>query len=72
MRLEITDVQWKEISKGLTSEGRHKWDEDTIKQWLIGNGFGDSEATKESSWLVLTNHGFIAVRTNNMVYFILK
>ena len=72
VRLEITDSQWEEISKGLSSEGRHKWDEETIKKWLIGNRFGDSEATKESSWLVLTNHGFIASRTNNMVYFILK
>ncbi len=72
VRVELDSEQWAEISKGLTSEGRHKWDEETIKKWFISNGFGDTEATKESAWLALIDHGFLATRTGNMVYFILK
>ncbi len=72
VRVELDSEQWAEISKGLTSEGRHKWDEETIKKWFISNGFGETEATKESSWFALIDHGFLATRTGNMVYFILK
>ncbi len=72
IRLEISDSQWSEIGKQLGSEGRHSWNEETIKKWLISNGFGESEATKESSWFALINHGFIASRDGNMVYLILK
>lgn len=72
IRVEISNDQWKELSKSLTNEGKHRWDEATIKKWLISNGFGEYEATKESSWLALTNHGFLATRTGNVVYCILK
>lgn len=72
VRIEISSDQWNEISKSLTSEGRHRWNEAEIKKWLIGNGFGEYEATKESSWLVMINHGFIVTRDGNLVYMILK
>lgn len=72
VRVEINNEQWKEVSKSLTSEGRHRWDEATIKKWLISNGFGETEATKESSWLALVNHGLLVTRDGNMVYMILK
>lgn len=71
-RVEITSAQWTEISKGLTSNGKHRWSEAEIKKWLIGNGFGEYESTKESSWLVMVDHGLLATRTSNMVYLILK
>lgn len=71
-RMEITNEQWKEIAKNLTSEGKHRWDEETIKKWLISNGFGESEARKESSWFAVVDHGLLATRTGNMVYLILK
>lgn len=72
VRVEITNDQWVEISKNLTSEGRHKWDEATIRKWLVSNGFGETEADKESAWLVLVNHGFLVTRDGNLVYMILK
>lgn len=71
-RLEITNTQWELISPNLTSEGRHRWSEEEIKKWLIGNGFGNDEARKESSWLVMTNHAFLVTRDGNLVYMILK
>ena len=71
-RLEITNAQWKQIGPNLTSEGRHRWSEEEIKKWLIGNGFGNDEAQKESSWLAMVNHGFLVTRDGNLVYMILK
>ncbi len=72
VRVEITQAQWEQIGPNLGSEGRHKWDEASIKKWLISNGFGESEATKESSWFAMIDHGFLATRSGNLVYLILK
>ena len=72
IRYEITRDQWPEVSKSLTSEGRHRWSEEEIKKWLIGNGFGETESRKESSWLAMTDHGFIVIRDRTLVYMILK
>ena len=72
VRLEFTSSQWSQMSSSLTSEGRHSWTKSQIKDWLLGRGFGDSESTKESAWLTTIDHGFIASRTSNTVYYILK
>ena len=72
LRLDFTSAQWNQISGSLTSEGRHSWTKSQIKDWLLGRGFGDSESTKESAWFATIDHGFIASRTGNTVYLILK
>ena len=72
VRIEITNDEWKEIAKNLDNEGKHRWDEETIKKWLISNGFGESEARKESSWFAVVDHGLLATRTGKLVYLILK
>ena len=72
VRLEFTSSQWLQISPSLTNEGRHSWTKRKIKAWLLGRGFGDSEATKESAWMITITHGFIASRIGSAVYFILK
>ena len=71
IRTEISESDWKTLTQSAT-EGKHRWSEEEIKKWLIGCGFGQTEATKESSWLVMTNHGFIVMRDGNLVYMILK
>jgi hypothetical protein len=71
-RLEITNDEWEQISKSLTNEGKHRWSEDEINKWFLGCGFGSSEATKETSWLVTINHGFVVMRDGYLVYMILK
>lgn len=72
VRLEFTDEMWNQIKPSLTKDGKHDWSQSKIKDWLIGRGFGDSEANKESSWLATIDHGFLASRTGNTVYLILK
>ena len=72
VRLEFTSSQWSQLSSSLTSEGRHSWTKSQIKDWLLGRSFGDLESTKEFAWLTTVDHGFIASRTDNTVYYILK
>ena len=72
IRTEIDKNSWAIMSKSLINEEKHRWDEATIKKWLFGNGFGEYESTKESSWLVLVEHGMIISRSGNLVYIIIK
>ena len=71
-RLEITNAEWQQFSKNLTSESKHRWSEAEINKWFLGCGFGTSEARKETSWLVTVDHGFIVMRDGYLVYMILK
>ena len=72
VRLELTSTQQNQVSPSLTNEGRHTWTKNQIKDWFLGRGFGDYESTKESAWITTIDHGFIASRTGNIVYLILK
>jgi len=72
VRYQFTSSEWNAISPSLTSEGRFNWTENQIKQWFIGRGFGNYEATQQTAWLMTINHGFIAERTGSLVNMILK
>ena len=72
VRVALNNEQWETLSKDLTKEYLHRWDEATIKKWLMSVGFGDAEASQEAAWLVLNNHGMIFVRDRGFVYFICK
>jgi hypothetical protein len=72
IRYELTTSDWNSIKPSLTNEGKYNWTESEIKKYFIGRGFGNSEATKETSWLMTINHGFIASRSGSLVYMILK
>ena len=72
IKVEIGPTTWENMAKSLTSEGRHRWDEATIKKWFISYGFGEIEATRESSWLTIVDHGLVVVRNGNIVNLILK
>lgn len=71
-KIEITSEQWQQIAPSLPDNEKHRWSEAEIKKWLIGNGFGEYESTKESSWLVMTNHAFLVAREGSFVHMILK
>ena len=72
IKIEIGQDTWEELAKSLTSEGRHKWNEATIKKWFISYGFGETEARRESSWLTIVDHGLVVVRNGDIVNIILK
>lgn len=71
-RINISASGWTQLSSSLGSTGKHKWDKEQIKDWFIGRGFGEYESTKETAWLTSSDHGMIASRTKNTVYYILK
>lgn len=71
-RFNISASGWAQVSSSLSSVGKHTWDKDQIKEWFIGRGFGESEATQETAWLTTSDHGMIASRTGNTVYYILR
>lgn len=72
IRNEISPDDWKQIYPSLTSDGKHNWTQDKIKDWFIGRGFGEKEAEKESAWIATIDHGILAARTQSKVYLILK
>ena len=72
LHAEISNTLWSQLRPSLTNEGKHKWTEGEIKDWFIGRGFGNPEATQETAWLKTIDHGFIASRTGTLVYLILK
>jgi len=71
-RYEFTTSDWNEIKPSLTNEGKYSWTEGEIKKWFIGRGFGNSEAERETSWLMTIKHGFIASRSGSVVHMLLK
>ncbi|MCQ2592307.1 MAG: hypothetical protein MJ188_05940 [Treponema sp.] len=72
IKLEFDSYDWEKISSSLSTEEYHIWSKEIIKTWLIGRGFGDYESTKESSWFATIEHGFLASRTGDTVYMIVK
>lgn len=71
-RVEISNSEWEDFAKNLSTKDANRWDEATIKKWLVANGFGETEATKESSWFALVKHGLLVSRNGNQVHFIVK
>jgi hypothetical protein len=71
-RYEFIPSEWDLLKDSLTNEGKYKWTESEIYKWFIGRGFGNSEATQETSWLMTISHGFLASRSGSLVYMILK
>jgi hypothetical protein len=72
VRLELTGELWNQIAPSLTNEGKYNWTESQIKNWFVGRGFGNTEANRETAWLMSINHGFLASREGSLVYMILK
>lgn len=73
--IEFTKSQWNELYSDFIiemDEYRHSWTKAQIKDYLIGRGFDNSEATKRSAWLITINHGFIIDREGSMVHMIIK
>ena len=70
--LEITNSDWDSIKRFLSNEDKYDWTENQIYNWFIDIGLSDTYADQEKAWLMNINHGFIAIRDDNMVHMILK
>lgn len=69
---EISRDQWDSYELLLANQDYNEWTEKKIYKWLIGRNFGESEATKESSWLTTIDHGLIVSRSGNIVSMLFK
>jgi hypothetical protein len=72
IHLEITNDQFNQMLPDLTNEYKHVWTESQLNNYFIGRGFGNTEAKKETAWLMTINHGFIASRSGSIVYMLIK
>ena len=72
VRMELTNSQFNQMSSELTDEYKHVWTENLLNNWFVGRGFGNTEAKRETSWLITINHGFIASRTGSIVDMLVK
>lgn len=72
--LEFSNEQFSQMKSALENEqeGRHEWTENQIKKYFVGRGFDSETAAECAAWLVTANHGFLASRSGNFVYYILK
>ena len=72
---KFTESQYNEI---LSSAGfsmytcKRQWTKSQIKDWLRSHYLSETNATRESLWLVTIDHGAIFIRYGNMFYCILK
>lgn len=71
-RLELSDYERSIVLSAMPGHAKHDWTKGKIKDYLTGRGFGSAEAEKESAWLTTVDHGFIASRTQSLVYIIVK
>ncbi|MDR0655646.1 MAG: hypothetical protein LBG22_04960 [Treponema sp.] len=70
IRFPLTDTEFRGFI--LSDQAKHDWTEGEIYDWLIGRGFGETEANREKAWLITTNHAFLASRTGYYVDVIVK
>ena len=73
--MELLNSQFSTISQILENEAaelKHNWTEEELQKYFVGRGFDSQTASKTVAWLVTVNHGFVASRTGNIVYYILK
>ncbi len=72
--LEFSNEQFSQMESILAAQNdyRHNWTESQIKKYFIGRGFDSETAAKRAAWLVTVNHGFVASRSGDIVYYILK
>lgn len=72
IQVELTNVQFTDLSKTLSENNKHIWTEEQIYDWFIGRDFFSDEATQKTAWITTTNHGMITTRSGNTVYNITK
>ena len=73
LKFEKSDKDWDEdFAPVLELASSQKLTETEIKNWFISRGFGPIESSRETTWIISVNHGFIANRNGTSVYMIIK
>ena len=70
---ELTEDEFNwELSNNFENKANYVWTEDQIYSYLIGKGFGRSQAREEAGWLASIRHGIIGYRDETALHMILK
>lgn len=73
LRFELSDSEFEwEKSNNFKNSPQNIWTKDQINSYLIGLGFDNTKAEKESAWLASIKHGCIGSRNGAYLYVILK
>lgn len=72
--LEFSNEQFSQMESILAAQNdyRHNWTEEELQKYFVGRGFDSKTASETVAWLVTVNHGFVASRSGDIVYYILK
>lgn len=73
--VEFSNSQFSQIMQVVGNEAaefKHNWTEEELKKYFVGRGFDSEIASKTVAWLVTVNHGLVASRNGNIVYYILR
>ena len=73
LRLAISnaDFEW-EKQNNFQGAPQYEWTEDQLYSYLIGWGFGSSQAREAASWFFSVNHGQLGLRVGSNLSIILK
>jgi len=69
--LTKTDFNWYK-ENAFKNRPENKWTEDQIYSYLLGWGFSNTVAKKETEWLISIDHGHIGTRNGSLLYVLLK
>lgn len=70
--LELTDDEWDDFRDVFEDGTRHFYNKEQINDWFIARGFDVEQASIETSWFSIVDHGFVAIRDGDCVYTISK
>ena len=68
----LSNNQFEAYSDITIGENEHNWSEDDIKDWYISHDFTKSQAESLTDWIISVNHGILLLRSQDIVYCILK
>lgn len=69
---EFDAAEWSKLSKTLTDNGKFMWTKAQITSWLLSQGLDQEQAAKALKVLTTIEHGCIASRHKDTVYYLLK
>jgi hypothetical protein len=69
-RIILTNAEFNSMT--LPNENKKTWTENQIYNWFLGRDFTSSEAETLKAWVITNDHCFIASRSGNIVYILVK
>lgn len=69
---EFDAAEWGRLSKNLGDTGKYTWIKELITAWLRDQGLDEKQAAEQLAWFTTIEHGCIAARHKDTVYYLIK